>query len=317
MPYAIEQKWVGIAKEAVRGTAVTPPTKFLAVMPDSEADYKTALLEDENVRGTFDKYPPQAGVKDGAGKLTGVNVQSDNIGEILNGLLGGHSATHPGALSYVHTFTRQAGIQMPSYTLAIQRGLSAKAYNLTTIKSIALTGAADGKLLADVDFLFQTEAAYPTPTTPIWTSPTPFMFFQTSVKVAGSANTNIKDWTLSIDNGAIAQRTLNQSQDVKDILAISKLLITGGFTIFFEDEIERVKFLANTATSLEFIMTGSLIEAGYSNALDIVLPQVHYTAYPFGNVDGLLGASVAFNAYYNISGGKTISIGLTNTEATY
>ena len=319
MPSAIEQKWVGVAKESPRGTLVQPPTKYIAVMPDSEADYKQIPIEDENVRGLLEKFPPQAGIKEGSGKLTGINVQSDNIGEILNGLLGSHSITHTGTISYSHKFTRAAGlIQMPSYSLSMQRGLSAKTYSMATFKSLALTGAVDGKLLADIDFLFQTENAYPTPPTPTWASPTPFMFFQTQVIVAGgSAASNIKDWNLTIDNGAIGQRTLNQSQDIKDILAVSKLLANGGFNMYFEDEVERAKFLANTATSLEFKIIGATIEGAYANMLDIILPEVHYTAFPYGNLDGMLGAAVGFNAYYNIATSKTIEIDLVNTEATY
>jgi hypothetical protein len=323
MGYAIEQKWIGLAKEGTRGIAVTPPTKFIAVAPDTEFEYKENPIEDDNVRGILEKFPPQAGIKDGNGKLANIDVQSDNIGEILYSLLGAvtNTTSTPTTGGYTHVFSRISSgnvIQLPSYTIAMQRGLSAKAYNLACVKALNLKGAVDGKLQADVDFLFQTEAAYTTPTTPVWASPVPFMFYQTNLKIATVANTFIKDWTLTIDNQSMAQRTMNQSQDVKDILAIGKMLISGSFNIYMEDETERTKFLANTASSLEIILTGSAIgSTGLSNSLDILIPEIHYTAYPFGNLDGLLGCAVAFNAFYNIATSKSLQITLCNTEASY
>ena len=319
MSYAIEQKWIGLAKEGTRGTLVTPPTKYIAVAPDSEADYKETPIEDENVRGMFERFGPQAGIKDGSGKLTGIDIQSDNIGEILNSLLGKVTTTTPTTGVYSHAFQRDpSSISLPSYTIAVQRGISAKAYNLSCVKTIALNGAVDGKVKGDIDYIFQTENSNPTPTTPTWASPTPFMFFQSAIKLAGSPSTVVKDWSLTIDNQSFAQRTLNQSQDIKDILAIGKILISGGFNIYMEDEVERAKFLANTASSLQVTMTGAEIgSSGVHNVLDILIPEIHYTAYPFGNLDGLIGCAVAFNAYYNIASGKSMLITLVNSEVGY
>jgi len=320
MPYAIEQKWIGLAKEMHRGVAVTPPTKYIAVAPDSEADYKENLIDDENVRGLLEaKFPPSAGIKEGSLKLSGINVQSDNIGEILNSLLGACSTTSPTTGVYDHVFTRDSNlIQMPSYSVSINRGLNAKVYNLGVVKSLALSGSVDGKLNADVDFLFQTEASYPTPPTPTWVNPTPFMFYNTTFKIAGVSSLVVKDWTLNVDNQSFGQRVQNQSQDIKDVLTFAKILTTGSFNLYIEDEVERAKFLANTASSFEIDIVGTAIgSTGYSNTLKIVIPEIHYTALPFGNLDGLLGSPVAFNAYYNLSAGKSIGFELINGEATY
>jgi len=319
MSNAIEQKWIGLAKESPRGTAVLPPTKYIAVAPDSEAEYKQTPIEDENVRGLLERFQPQAGIKDGSAKLSGIDVQCDNIGEILNSLLGKLTTTTPTTGAYSHAFQRDPSlIQLPSYTLAMQRGISAKAYNLACVKSLGLSGAVDGKVKADVDFLFQTEVAYTTPTTPSWVDPTPFMFYQSVIKLAGTSNVDVKDWTLTIDNQSMAQRTLNQSQDIRDVKSVGKMLVSGGFNIYMEDEVERAKFLANTSSSLEIIMTGAPIgSTGINASLDILLPSIHYTAFPFGNLDGIVGCAVAFNAYYNLSTGRSMLITLVNGEATY
>ena len=316
MPYAIEQKWIGAGKESVRGTSVDP-TRFIPVGADSEMEYKLSLIEDEQVRGMLEKFPPQAGIKDGTGRIGGVDVTSTIIGELLNSLMGKVVTTDLSLGAYKHVFTRETEVLLPSYTIALYRGLNAKKYPLGIVKSMAFTGAVDGKLIADCEVLFKTEEAYESPATPTWEDPKPFMFFQTDFKIAGSSDTNVKDWTLTIDNGSVAQRTLNQSQDVKEILSFAKMLISGTFNIFLENETERTKFLDNTSTSLEIVLTGGLIGGENYHKLDIIIPQVHYSAYPFGNLDGLLGVAVSFNGYYKLADTKSLQIELTNNIVSY
>lgn len=433
MVFALEHKYLALGKESPRGTAVAP-TRYIAIGLDSEFDYKLNLIEDELIRGILERFPAQAGTKDGTARITGMDVTSLNCGELLLSLLGvvtsteqnmitvsasnkkfdfdigggeltativegsypigttqagagtfckalydaivaaepvgtytvtysrttnkftitrsagtfsilwktgtntatncatimGYSklADDTGSLSYAsdttvdfamkHVFTKSTDIQNQSYTFHLERKLSQKQYPLSVVKLITLTGAVDGKLLLDSDVLFKTEEAEGFSLSPSWVDPKPFMFYQTKVKFDTVENvTAVRDWTLTIDNGSIIQRVLSGSQDVKDILTFAKLLGSGTMNIFFEDEVQRAKFLANTAVALDIEMTGALIGGSIYNKLLISLPQIHYTAYPFGNLDGLLGAAVAFNAYYKVASAKSVQIELTNNIASY
>jgi hypothetical protein len=314
--YAIEQKWVGIGKETTRGTAVDP-TRFIPVAPDAELEYKLNLIEDETVRGIFEKFPPKAGRKEGTGTISGIEVTSDNLGELLNSLLGSVTTTHPGTTAYQHSFKRATGITMPSYTISIHRGINAKQYPLSVIKSVAFSQDADNKLKANATVLYKTEQDYASPATPTWVDPTPFMFYQNTFKIDGNQVMTIKNWSLTIDNGSAGLHLLNNSQDIYDIVSHAKLLVTGSFTGLFEDEIQRNKFLSNTSASLDIISEGAEIETGYKHTLEFIIPEIHYTAYPFTNVDGMLGANVSFNAYYNLTATETIEAKLINTVTGY
>lgn len=318
MVYAIEQKYLSLGKESVRGTAVAP-TRYIPVGVDSEIDYKLNLLEDEQLRGVMERFSPQAGTKECSGKITAMDVDSLNLGEMLLSLLGSVASTQQGAtIAYKHTFTNLNDVQHPSYTFHIERKLAKKQYPLSVVKSIAFNGAVDGKLMADIDFLAKSEAAEGFSPSPTWVDPTPFMFYQTVITIDSTPNTtDIKDWTLNIDNGSIAQRVLNGSQDIQDVLTFAKLLVSGTMNVYFSSETERAKFLAKTATALNIKLTGALIASTYYNTLEIDIPQIFYTAYPYGNLDGLLGAAVAFNGYYKISGTNTIKVYLTNTATSY
>ena len=320
MPYSIEQKIFGLGKESVtRGTAAAPSV-WLPVAKDTEMIYKLNLVKDEQVRDILEVFPSKAGIKDGTGKISGVDVDATNIGEILFSLMGKRADAQEGAtVAYSHKFTKDSTVlQNQSYTFYVGRGLSAKQYSLGVVKSVAMKGTVDGKAKLDADVLFQTETTDSAAITPTWVDPTPFMFYNTQIKTGGSADiTTIKDWNLTIDNQSFAKRVLNQSQDIVDVVTAGKLQVSGGFTAYFEDEARRTLFLAATSTTLEIICTGGAIATPYNYSLDINMPHILYTAYPFGEVDGLLGAAVTFDAYYDVATSETIDITLINKTTAY
>jgi len=316
--YPIESKYIALGKEGTRGTAVIP-SRYIAVARDSEFDYKLSLIEDDLVRGIFERYPPQAGIKDGTGRISKMDVTSLNCGEIFYSLLGTLTTAHPGTLAYKHTILKNnSSVQNQSFTFHIERSLVQKQYPLSVVKSVTITQSADGKTTMDADILFKSEDAEGFSLSPTWVDPKPFMFYQNTVTIDSTPNvTAIKDWSLTIDNQSVPLRVLSGSQNIVDVLTIGKLLVSGAMTVYFTTEADRTKFLANTSATLKFSLVGALIEATYYNQLDIDLKEIHYTAYPFGEVDGLLGASVTFNAYYNVSGAKTLQIDLTNIITAY
>lgn len=315
--YSIEQKIMGIGKETTRGVAVSP-SRFIPITADSFIDYRLNLIEDELVRGIFERFPPQAGTKEATGTI-GIEVESGNIGEFLLGLLGSVNTQDVGSGggAYKHIFKRASGISLPTFTLHFDLGMVKKRYPLTGIKSIAFTGAGDGKLSASISVISKTEETTNETYIPNWQDFKPFMFYQTQIKLDGVAVSFVKDWNLSIDNGSVGIRTLNGSQDITDILAFAKMVYSGGMTIYFENENERNKFLNNTSVNIEIILTGEEIESGYNHQLKFIIPKAHYTAYPFGNVDGLLGAAVGFNGYFSIGSQYGIQVELINNITSY
>jgi hypothetical protein len=182
-----------------------------------------------------------------------------------------------------------------------------------------MKGTVDGKGTLDADVLFKSEAAEAFTLTPTWVNPTPFMFYQTALSFDASPDiTTVKYWNLTIDNGSIAQRVLNSSQDIKDVLTVGKLQISGGMTVYFEDETRRAEFLAGTSTAIVITCTGAQIGVtGQYNLLVITLPHAMYTAYAFSDVDGLLGAAVTFNGYYDTTATDSITVALQNNITSY
>lgn len=431
--YAIEQRVLGLAKESVRGTAETTPTKWLPVMKESDFDYKLMLLDDDAIRG-LDlgvEFPKVSGRKRGVGKIR-MALDAQTIGEFMYGLLGdvssselqtitisssnqhidfnigagdldatiatgsyvigtssatastlckaikdalfaadatgtytvtysrttkkftitrstgtlnikwttgsnvangaattlGYTADDTGSLSYTsdsevqflfsHTFSRsETSIERPSYTFFIDRGLGVKKYNLGTIKKMKINAPVDQLIMVDMDMIVKTEASGSIGTASFPTQR--YMAFQNAnFKIGGATEDAIKTWSLEIDNGAAPLEVFNQSQDIDDILVRGKQNIKGTFTIYFESETERAKFLANTTTSAEALIEGSSALAGAEKlTVDLVLPKINYTAYPYDEEDSLLAAKVAFEAVYDSTADKQISVIVKNQDASY
>lgn len=428
--YSVEQQQFGLAKETVRGTAESAPTKWYQSRGPVELNYALQHLEDNGIRGIANKFAPISGIKVGEGKIP-LFFDAQHLGEFFYSLLGtvtdseqttltidssnnklnfnigaseltatvasatyaigtssatastlckaikdalfaadatgtytvtysrttklftiarssgtfvllaatgtniangiwasiGFAATdRTGSTSYtgtvtvnyamLHRFEQSTGLQKQSYTMFMDRGIGVKTYNRSCVKSLSFKGSVDGLVEADAEVLFQTEAAgsigspsYPTQH---------YMSFQhTDFKVAGSSNTEVKEWNLKIDNTNAAHRTLNQSQDLGDILAAGKLMIEGGFTVFFTDLTERNKFLANTAVALRIVTQGDVLAGTEKYKIDINLYEAHYKAFPYGEESGLLAAKVTFECFYSVSDTRAILIDVVNADVAY
>lgn len=312
-----EVRRFGLAKETTRGTIMTAPTKWYPLEKESTMDYKLTLIEDKALRGIAEEFPPNVGVKNGTGKIK-MPLDAQTVGEFLQSLLGDvTSSTVQGAtVAYKHIFKRTAAIQKTGYTFFMDYGLIVKGYSLSTIKKLTLTGGMDSIVMMDADVLFKSEVTEGIGT-PAFPTNQYLGFNGVTVKVGGTASSDIRSWTLNIDNNAAVHRTLTQSQDVSDILVKGKMNIGGTFTIYFQDETERAKFLAGTSNSLQFLCEGAIIASTYKYTVDVTLPKVYYKAYGFNDVDGLLGANVEFDAKYDISTTKAIEVDVTNADVSY
>lgn len=314
--YAIESKVWALAKEAVRGTAEAAPTRFMAVDKSSEIEYKPEFKEDEQLRGTKARLAPQITKMVGTGKW-GFYAEPASLGNFLLSLFGQvTSAQQGGTPCYKHTFSKLTTLQHPGHTFFADRGISVKKYNLCTVKQLTLNQPAGDILHVDTDFLCKS-AATAAAISPIWTNPAPFSFNQLDVKIATVSDVDVKDVSLAVDNGAFALWAFNQSRDLSDILVKDKIKISGSFTIYFNSETERAKFLAGTATTLNLIWTGPQISGAYYNKIDANLYDVRYKAYPYTDADGILASVVNFEGYYSIDNSKDLVIDLYNEVASY
>ena len=314
--YAIQAQRFGLARESVRGTAEAAPLKWYPTRGPIELNYALQHLEDTGIRGIKSPYAPLAGMKVGEGKIP-LHADPQMLGEFFYSLLGTKAAAQQGGTAaYLHTFTQQTGLQPPSYTFFIDRGLGVLKYNLGCVKEISLKGGVDNLLEIEAGVLFKTEASgsIGSPSFPT----AQYLGFQhVDFKIAGSSNTDVKEWDLKIDNGARAHRVLHLSQDLNDVIHPDLLSIEGGFTIYFQNTTERDKFIANTSVAIRILCEGATIASTYEYSLDINVYAAKYKAFPYGEDQGLLAAKVTFQGFYSTSDTKAIQVEIINTDTSY
>ena len=72
-----------------------------------------------------------------------------------------------------------------------------------------------------------------------------------------------------------------------------------------------------SAAALNIILTGDIIEDTFKNQLEFKAPEIRYSAYPYGNLEDLLGAKVVFQAQYNAAAGYSLQAVLSNAVSGY
>lgn len=311
---------IALKKESSRGTAETAPDRYLKVSRDSGFQYDLEHVENDRIQGQkLGEFAPEAGRKVSTGKISG-DLEAMTIGELLYSCMGAYTGAQISTTTgYDHTFsisTTTTG--NPGYTFFIDRGVDHYRYTLGCVKRLEFEGDTQGKATFNADIIATTEQtadAY----APTIIAPDPLMFHETSIKIDDSATTTYGKWNFSIDNQAEALWTINGSQDATDIVIAKRPIIEGSLDLYFAGKTERTAFLANTSTKIEIILTGGLIEDSAFYKFNTTLYGVRYTAVPWdGELDGgLMGATMAFKAFYDISAGKAMDIIVTNTLTTY
>ena len=134
------------------------------------------------------------------------------------------------------------------------------------------------------------------------TTTAPFDSFTGSITEGGSSIAVVTSIDLSIDNGMEALYVVGSDETL--LPSIGKSTVTGSITAYFENATLIDKFIAETASSLSFVLTDL---AGNSYTVD--LPNIKYNS---GNPEvagpGAITVSLDFVALYDASTGSQIEI---------
>lgn len=120
-PFLSAQSFLALAKETVRGTAVTPPTVFVPISPNPTLDPKLSWVTGDYIVGspvkTLDMVPSTEYDEYSCKGF----VFADTFPNLMMAILGGTDTVTGTAAPYTHSIpllnTAAAGSQPPSYTL--------------------------------------------------------------------------------------------------------------------------------------------------------------------------------------------------------
>jgi len=249
------RSYLGIAKEATKGTAVAP-TDFLPVMASSlkPVDVIDPLF-DEGLRGSLVKnYNYVPGRTRSTYDFSG-SVFADTVGYSIAGLLGdvstvGASAPYTHTISLKNSPTAAADAQPISYTITDFYAAAVRAYPGVQFSDFSLKFNADGMLEYDAKTTGWASAAASTPT-PSFSAVLPTQVWQGAVTVGGSTISNSISGSIDMKRPVTPVYGIATTQNPYNVF-LGALEVTGKITFVMEADTELTRYLTNTQPALVF-----------------------------------------------------------------
>ena len=296
---------LGLAFESVFGTKVVP-TFFVPVNSvKPEDDIKK--IYDEGRRANLSKlFQVYDGVTSSKVDIS-MNAHADAVGYFLKAILG--AATVTGTTpNFTHTFKVVNAMPL-STTLSFFNGVAERAYAGSMITDLSFKFDNEGILSMDAKYIGQ-KSAVVTTTTPTYSAIAPFLGYQTTLTIGGSANTNVVGGEINIKRDAKLLYTSNNSATASKASS-GRIEVSGKFTFDVEDESElNMLGSADAPIVLTFTQNTNLMLTFTFTLADIKKASID-SSQEFVRCD------VEFDAIYNATDGGMCQIVLKNAIATY
>jgi hypothetical protein len=218
----------------------------------------------------------------------------------------------------LHTFSRLANAQLPTYSFYVDKGNLKKMYFAgAMLNKLSIEMKAKEYVMMDADFA---ALKYDSDGTAAATYSVrrPFTFDQVSVNFAGSsAELDYDNIKIDIDNMVKVEHALSSSIWASKVWS-EGFRVTIAADFYLENTTEYAKFLAGTETSLEVTVTSSENIVGtVPYKMTFSIPVMKYAAAPLQNVSGVMKVPFSIVGIYDLaSTAKTMSATLQNTRNT-
>lgn len=319
---------LGLGKESTRGTAVTP-TAWLAGRTPSGINVVNDKTLIQETRGSRSASKGSVITEQRAEGDIEFNVKNVTIVHLLLSLLGSvASDTADGETEvYEHTVTVDGdNPQAPSYTFALSKPtMQDYEYALGVATSIEFTFAPDDLVYAVANLMAVSEAEHADYTPSFSADDHKFRHQDVSVKIAnnvaglaGASAICVNEGSLSIVNNASVKRCLSSLNPV-DILA-NLIEITGSLTLDYSNDTYHDIYKNGDVKAMQITIENSSVDIGNAEhpRIVITLPAVTFEGLTEDRpIDSIVSETIEFNAHYDDTEAKQVSIVVTNEQASY
>lgn len=314
---------IGIAKEAVRGTAEASVDFYLPKVSLSIDDGVEQAIDESSI-GVIEDSPGAAVVaKFAEGEIEG-NIYDKSFGLILLAALGQVSTTGPSQTTvYTHAFSVLQSAQHPSLTLFLDDPNQDYKYALAVLKSLEL----DVMLgqYARYSASFRSKVGATATLTPSYSAENHFLPQHGSLKTAtnlaglGAASAiDVRSVKMSFEKNVEDDRKLG-SLDAADILN-KQFSVEGSLELVFNDNTFKTEMLADTAKAMRLRLSNTDVTIGSSlnPQLTIDLAKVKFSNFERGYAnDDTVTATVDFKGFYSLSDAAAVTAELINEQSSY
>ena len=294
------RSYLGIAKEATKGTIVAP-TDFIPVAKDNlkpvdlvDPLYDTGLRGSNVVnynyiqgrtRSTFD---------------FGGAVFADTIGYSIAGLLGsvatsGASAPYTHVISLENSLTSDVDVQPLSYTLTDFYAVDVRSYPGCQFSDFSLKFNADGMLEYDAKTTgwASSTVADPTPTfstvlpTPVWRG---------TVSIAGASVATAMEGNIDMTRAATPIYGISNTQNPYQIF-LGPLEVTGSIKFVMDNDTELLRFLNNSQPAI--VLDWAYGSGATQVQISATITKGAYTAAVIERGDDFVSVTIELNGQAN------------------
>lgn len=313
---------LGISFQNSYGTALANSIYWVPFLTEGFAVTKEPLVS-EGMTGVYDEGATYEGLNSIEGTLE-TEANAISLGVLLKALMGNPTSVQSGGI-YTHTFKPRtsdfddyaAGNPLTITKALGDTGSAHRFYDMVAAKmSIS---AANGELLkCSVDFLGgkYSQVAAPAasyPSAKAWT------WDVASVSIAGTANGNIGDFSLELDEALENKHTLNNTKTPSRTKRSGRRTLAIGGTLIFDDQSEYQKFLDQSERNLTIHFTGpTQVQSGYYETLKLEVPLMRYTEFkPLAGGPGKIEVGISAKGVYSTTSANLFTAVLVNTQAAY
>jgi hypothetical protein len=273
------RSYLGIAKEATRGTAVAPT----AFIPVNVSKFKAVdiidPLMDEGLRGSNNKNYNYVQGRTRSTVEFGGPVFADTIPWAIAGVLGSVATTGVSA-PYTHTVSLKnasataTDAQPTAFTVTDFYAANVRAYAGCQVHDFNLTFSAEGLLEYDAKATGWKSATASTPT-PSFSTITPTPVWQATVSVAGSTVSNAVEGSLTLTRSVTPIYGIANTQNPYQIF-LGPLEVKGQLKFVMEDDTQLTNFLSNSQPAIVVNWTNGT--GASATQLQATLTKGAYTA---------------------------------------
>jgi hypothetical protein len=294
------RSYLGIAKEATKGTIVAP-TDFIPVAKDNLKPVDLVdPLYDTGLRGSnVVNYNYIQGRSRSTFDFGGA-VFADTIGYSIAGLLGsvattGVSAPYTHTISLENSLTSDVDVQPLSYTLTDFYAVDVRSYPGCQFSDFSLKFNADGMLEYDAKTTgwASTTVADPTPTfstvlpTPVWRG---------TVSIAGASVATAMEGNIDMTRAATPIYGISNTQNPYQIF-LGPLEVTGSIKFVMDNDTELLRFLNNTQPAI--VLNWSYGTGASLVQIQATITKGAYTAAVIERGDDFVSVTIELNGQAN------------------
>lgn len=316
-----KHSYMGVAREATPGTAMTAPTLYVPTKSTTKAKKKVEYLDEE--RGDRNShYDSVDTIRWGEWDMKG-SFYHDSMLYFLIAAMGSDTASQPNAGTDPTVWKHAVGLAEipPSLTLFKNYDAALYYHPYSVVEKFTFKFSADGKLL---EFDCNGKSIWPTKytgsaLTPTFSSVKPFAGYAPKITLTGGATSDIDEFSLEFDQKITLWNPANGVPDWTTAYFGERKCSISFTARFDSDTLYNTYYLQGTDDTLTIDFQGANIAGIYNNELNITAPVIHYDEmdHDLGKDNVLIKAKGTVKASGAGVGNNMLQIWAYNTVASY